>query len=56
MYVGDWRNHYLTTFDRNTNPLIDVQMRRTGDCRRQSDTEIVAPLLNIKNDFGHDSL
>jgi hypothetical protein len=56
MYFGDWRDHYLTAFDRNTNPLIDVQMRLTGDCRRQSDTEIVAPLLNIKNGFGHDSL
>lgn len=55
MYIGDWRDHYLTTFDRNTNTLIGVQMRLTGDCRRQSNAEIIAPPLNIKNGFSHDS-
>jgi hypothetical protein len=55
MYIGDRRNHHLTTFDRNTNPLIDVQMRLTGNCRRQAYAQIVAPLLNIKHGLRHDS-
>jgi len=48
MYIGDRRDHHLSAFDRNTNPLVDVQMRLTGDRRGQSDTEIVAPPLDIK--------
>ena len=55
MYIGDRSDHHLTTFDRNTNPLIDVQMRLTRNCRRQSYAQIVAPLLNIKNGLRHDS-
>jgi hypothetical protein len=31
-----------------------VQMRLTGDCCRQSNTKIIAPLLNIKNNLNHD--
>jgi len=53
MHIGNRGDHYLTTFDRNTNALISVQMRFTGDCRRQSDAEIITPPLDIEHGFGH---
>jgi len=56
MYIGDRRDHYLASLDRNTNSLVDVQMRLTGDCSGQPNTEIIAPPLDIKNGFGHDQL
>jgi len=41
----------LPTLHRNTNPLVDMQMRLTGDCRRQANTQTIAPLFDIENSF-----
>ncbi len=58
---GEWRigngsYHNLPAFHRHTNPLVDAQMRLTGDCRWQTDTQIVAPLFDIENGHGHGML
>jgi hypothetical protein len=53
MHIGDRPDHNLTAFDRNANALVGMQMRFAGDGRGQSDAEIVAPLLDIENRFGH---
>jgi len=54
MHAGDRGDHDLAALYRNTNPLIDAQMRLARDRCGQSNTEIIAPLLNIENGFGHD--
>jgi len=53
MRIGDWRYHYFVPFDLNAYLLIGAQMCLTGDCSGQSDAEIVAPLLDIEDSFGH---
>jgi hypothetical protein len=54
--IGDRGNHDLSISDGNAHPLIDVQMCFARDGGRQADAEIVAPLLDAENDFGHDGL
>lgn len=39
-----------------TSEVLALKMRGESDCRRQADTPIVAPLLDIENGFGHDTV
>ncbi|KAF0161999.1 MAG: hypothetical protein FD157_4012 [Rhodocyclaceae bacterium] len=54
--IGNRSNDYESTFYRHTNPLINTKMRFPRDCRRQTNTQIVAPLLDIENGHGHNLL
>jgi hypothetical protein len=51
--IGKGRDDHLPAFYRHANPLVNAQIRLTGDCRGQTDTQIVAPLLDIENGHGH---
>ena len=54
--IGNGRYDHLPAFHRHTNPLVYTKMRRTGDRRGQTDTQIVAPLFDIENGDGHGML
>jgi len=54
--IGNGSYDHLPAFYRHTNPLVDAQMRFTGDRRGQTDTQIVAPLFDIENGHGHGML
>jgi len=51
--LDDRGNHDLAIADGNAYPLVDVQVGFARDGSRQADAEIVAPLLDIENGFGH---
>ena len=52
----EWRNDDLIAFDRYPHALIDMEMCLPRHCCRQTNAQIVAPLFDIKDCFGHDLL
>jgi len=54
--IGNGRYDHLPAFYRHANPLVDAEMRLTGNRRWQTDTQIVAPLFDIENGHGHGML
>jgi len=54
--IGNRRDNHLPAFHRNTNPLIDAEMRLTGDSCGNTDTQVITPLLDIQDGLGHDLL
>jgi hypothetical protein len=56
MDISQGRNQDLITVNRNPNPLINAQMRRTSNRRRQANTQVITPLLDIENCFCHGDL
>ena len=51
--ICDGGDDNLSSLDRHSHALINLEVRRHGDGRRQSNAEIVSPLLESEHCFGH---
>ena len=49
------RDDDVIAFNRYAHALIDMQVRFPRHRSRQANTQIVTPLLDIQNGFGHDT-
>src|SRR5450755_2019680 len=51
--LGDWRDDDLATFHRHADALIDAEVGGPRDGGREAHAEVVAPLLEVEDGFGH---
>jgi len=52
--IGERRYGNFPFAYRNTNALVNVQMRLARNRGGQAHTQIITPLLDIENGFGHE--
>jgi hypothetical protein len=53
-HIGYRRDNHLPAFHRDANPLVDAEMRLTGDSGGYADSQVITPLLDIQDGLGHD--
>jgi len=54
--ISNGRDNHLPALYRDANPLVDAEMRLTGDSCGYTNTQIIAPLFNIEEGLSHDLL
>lgn len=54
--IGNGCDYYVPAFHRDANPLIDAEMRLTGNGCGYADTQVIAPLFDIEYSLGHELL
>ena len=52
--IGYRRDNHLPAFHRDPNPLVDAEISLTGDSCGYTDTQIIAPLLDVEDGLCHD--
>jgi hypothetical protein len=52
--IVDWRDDNMIAFNRHAHALIDMEVRYPRHRGRQANTQIVAPLFDAQDSFGHE--